>query len=665
MQWQLTSNSLILGTVAACALVITRIMSKRPIAPGSRTVPLLLVAVAVWAGADALESASIPLPQKIWCAKIAYLGIASVSPLWFLSAVEYSQHGDWLTRRIRRLLWLVPLLTIALAFTNEWHHLVWSRIVPTSPAPGAEVSYHHGPWFWLAVAYNYLLLATGTLLLLRAIRRFPQHYRGQSAVLILAAALPWAGNLLYLAGWSPAVGLDPTSAVFLLSGVAFAVGLAHYRIFDLVPVARDVLIEAMRDAVIVVDERRRIVDLNPSAQYLLGLQPGVAIGQAVASLLKHWPDLARQLQTTLEVTGEVQSCDQPPRILDVQSIALRDQAGLSSGALLMLRDVTAARHVETEIRRVQAFNERILQQMNEGIVVEDTLGTLVFVNPAAAVILGYQPEELAGQHWRTIVQPPYYAAVEAANTRREHGIGDRYEIEMVRRDGRPVVVQVTGSAQIDIATGERVGTLAVFVDITEQKRTERALQEANKQLQAQLAATEALQFELREQTIRDPLTGLYNRRYLQDTLEREVARAVRAQQPISIVMIDIDHFKQVNDAYGHQAGDQMLQELGDILQANTRREDMACRLGGDEFVVMLSRTPLDVAVTRAEAWCQAFRDRQVQYVDRPLYATLSVGIAGFPQHATSGAELLQSADKALYQAKADGRNRVSVLRLPE
>jgi diguanylate cyclase (GGDEF)-like protein len=132
-----------------------------------------------------------------------------------------------------------------------------------------------------------------------------------------------------------------------------------------------------------------------------------------------------------------------------------------------------------------------------------------------------------------------------------------------------------------------------------------------------------------------------------------------------MVMIDIDLFKQVNDAYGHQAGDRILQELGNILQEHTRREDMACRLGGDEFVVMLSNTPLDVAETRAETWCQAFLDLQVRQGDRPLYATLSAGIAGFPEHGTDGTTLLQSADQALYQAKAEGRNRVSVLRQPD
>lgn len=661
MQWQLTLNSVILGTTAGFALLIAIIMRNRRAAPGSRSIFYLLIAIAIWAGADALESAAIPISTKIWCAKVAYLGIASVPPLWFRFTLEYGRHFDRLTIRNRLLPWIVPLLTFVFAATNEWHHLVWPRIVPVGPEPGAEVTYHHGPWFWFAVIYNYALIAAGTVLLLRAIRRFPPHYYGQSVVLLFAAALPWIGNLLYLLGWSPIVGMDPTSVVFLLSGIAFAVGLARYRIFDLVPVARDLLIEAMRDGLIVVDQRRRIVDLNPAARYVLGLRQRSAIGQAAAHTLTDWPELAQRLQTTLDVNGEVQSSTQPPRTLDVQSIALHDNTGHPGGALLLLRDVTAARQAEIEIQRVQAFNERILQQMNEGIVVEDTNGILVFVNPAAAAMLGYQAEELVGLHWSTIVPALFHADVEAANKRRIQGIADRYEIEMVDRNGTSVVVQVTGSAQIDITTGTLVGTLAVFVDITEKKRTERALQEANSQLQSQLVATEALQAELREQAIRDPLTGLYNRRYLQETLEREVARVIRSHQSLSLVMIDIDHFKQVNDAYGHQAGDQMLRALGDILHQNTRRDDIACRLGGDEFVVMLAGMALDVAVSRAESWCRAFRDLHMLNDNHALHATLSAGIGVLPLHATNGTALLQSADQALYQAKAAGRNRVSVL----
>lgn len=195
-----------------------------------------------------------------------------------------------------------------------------------------------------------------------------------------------------------------------------------------------------------------------------------------------------------------------------------------------------------------------------------------------------------------------------------------------------------------------------------------ALQVAKRQLQVQQAAIKALQAELheqREQAGHDPLTGLYNRRYLEETLEREVARAVRAKQPISIVMLDIDDFKTLNDRYGHQAGDQLLCLLGDVLQARTRRDDIACRFGGDEFVVMLTGTPLEAAAERAEEWRRAIEDGQVLDAEHPLHTTLSAGIAGFPVHGPTGAELLRSADRALYQAKTEGRNRVVVLEGPE
>jgi diguanylate cyclase (GGDEF)-like protein len=172
-------------------------------------------------------------------------------------------------------------------------------------------------------------------------------------------------------------------------------------------------------------------------------------------------------------------------------------------------------------------------------------------------------------------------------------------------------------------------------------------------------ASNAVQRETLEK-VRDPLTGLYNRHYMNSTLEHELQRANRAQYPVSLIMIDLDKFKQLNDTFGHLAGDQMLQSLGSLVQSQVRLADIACRYGGEEFLIILPETHIEVAVQRAETIRSAFAELRVSYEDQTLQGTLSVGVANFPDHGLTPEQVVQAADSALYAAKANGRNQVMI-----
>jgi diguanylate cyclase (GGDEF)-like protein len=164
---------------------------------------------------------------------------------------------------------------------------------------------------------------------------------------------------------------------------------------------------------------------------------------------------------------------------------------------------------------------------------------------------------------------------------------------------------------------------------------------------------------LENQSIRDPLTGLFNRRYLEQVLERECRRAVRSHRPITVLALDVDHFKQFNDTWGHEGGDAVLRELGALLKSHFRGEDVACRLGGEEFVVLLVDANLEAGRERADQLREHVQRLQVRYRAQTLSSiTISIGLAGFPAHGSSPEGLLSAADRALYQAKKLGRNRV-------
>jgi len=170
---------------------------------------------------------------------------------------------------------------------------------------------------------------------------------------------------------------------------------------------------------------------------------------------------------------------------------------------------------------------------------------------------------------------------------------------------------------------------------------------------------------LRNESIRDPLTGLYNRRYLEEIMERETRRAVRSNQGFGVLMIDLDHFKKFNDTYGHEAGDLVLRETAAFLLRSVRAEDIVCRFGGEEFVVILPLAELKVTLARAERIRSHLRELSVFHQGQSVgVITASVGVAELPQHGATAKELLEAADAALYRAKREGRDRVAVAVLP-
>jgi signal transduction histidine kinase len=234
-------------------------------APGSGTFVVLLLAIAGWCMTAFGHWAAPTLEAKMAWARFQYIAIAAVPPLTFLFACAFV--GSWWPRRLSRaFIWLIPALTVGAAFTNDRHGALWPSV--TLAPSGSLAIYEHGWWFWVAAAHAYVLMCLGALVIARALRQSSPAYRGQFTLLLAGAVLPWAGNLAYVSGVVPIEGLDITPLLFTLSGVLFAYALSHNGLFDLVPVARDQLVDSLADAVIVLDASRRVLDLNAAARRL-------------------------------------------------------------------------------------------------------------------------------------------------------------------------------------------------------------------------------------------------------------------------------------------------------------------------------------------------------------------------------------------------------------
>ncbi|MGH8653297.1 MAG: GGDEF domain-containing protein [Gammaproteobacteria bacterium] len=166
---------------------------------------------------------------------------------------------------------------------------------------------------------------------------------------------------------------------------------------------------------------------------------------------------------------------------------------------------------------------------------------------------------------------------------------------------------------------------------------------------------------LRDRSVRDPLTRLFNRRYLEETLNRELSSCKRADQPLGVIMIDVDHFKKYNDTHGHDTGDYVLVQIADIVRSKLRAGDTPCRYGGEELVLLMPGAPKEIAAARAESVRAAVEKHELVYKDKALTGvTVSLGVAGFPGDGNTAAAVLKAADSALYVAKQSGRNRVVI-----
>lgn len=197
---------------------------------------------------------------------------------------------------------------------------------------------------------------------------------------------------------------------------------------------------------------------------------------------------------------------------------------------------------------------------------------------------------------------------------------------------------------------------------TELKATKERLHESEAALQQQVQEIQSLQVQLAEQANRDPLTGAFNRRYLDATLPRELARCRREQVPLCLILVDLDHFKVVNDNHGHAAGDIVVKALATLLQAYSRPGDLVCRYGGEEFLVMLPNMDLHTGLARAEEYRMQMANQRLTSAEGvALQVTLSAGVAAYPSHGDDETSLFRSVDTALYQAKDGGRNRVAAI----
>lgn len=876
MNWSY-ALALVISTIAAVSISI--VAWRRRAAQGANALMLLAMGIAVWTVTYSIHFMAAAPAERFFWLKATYLGVVAVPTFFLVFALQYAGQGHWVTGSRAVLLAVEPLLTLVIVWTDPWHGFFFGGEQPVG------MIMKGGAWFWVNVIYSYILILIGFIWLIHAFRHTARPLRGQAGAVLAGSALPAAANILGLLQLNPFPDLDVTPFAFTATSICLAIGLARYRLLDIVPIARDAIVESLSDGVMVLDPQARILDINRSALEMLGWDGQQVIGLLAGQAFPEFRRLFSRFSETVETRQEILLDGDPPRSLDLRISPLYDHHGRYSGRLVVAHDITQRRLAEQSEHELRVLAEalrdtaaalissrsfdEVLDHLldNVGRVVPHELATFMLLDEHdiahVARSRGYRehglqayeklmrlsvgdipnflkmietgralvvPDTRQSEDWivvsgleslrsyvgapvqvkgrvvgfldLTSLQPGFFnqghadrlqafadlAAIAIENARLfdetrqraeqmtalfdigvmvtsgldmdhvltallekckqvlpveafyvaildpETGLIDHplfYDLgeshvlpprdiakkpglsgyviktrqtlylpdaldpdtarkyDYIRAGGKPTrsyvgVPMVVGNQAVGVISMqsyqphaftsdqirllETIATQAAGViensrlyekvrrELTQRQQAERSLRKANKRLQAQLAEIEALQEKLREQVTRDPLTGLFNRRHLEEALENEFQRAGRAGGSVCLIMMDIDGFKGFNDVYGHDAGDFLLRNLGELLRKEIRRSDMACRYGGEEFLIMMPGAALERGYERAENLRTSFESLDIEHMGVKLRTTLSLGVAVYPQHGPDWKMVLHAADRAMYAAKGAGKN---------
>ena len=477
MHWQSIPYVLpVFASAVVSAWLALSAWRRRP-KPGALPFSLLMLAVAQWSLGYALELVSADLATKLFWDNVAWLGAVCAPAAWLVFALEYTGRTKLLTRRNVIILTLEPLVTLLLVWINGLHGLINNSVNLNTSGPFSSLVFTYGTWFWINIAYSYLLLLLGTLLICSLIQTFMRTaslYRGQIGALLIAVTVPWIGNALTIFGWNPFPRLDLTPFAFTITGLALASSLFRFRLLDIRPVAREVLIENMNDAVLVLDGQNRIVDLNPAAQRAFGRSASQLVGQPFTQIFSAFPHLAQRYRNVTEVDEEIVVGEgEAQRFFDLRISPLYQRNGhlTVTGRLVIVSDITERKQAERSLIESEERFRKIFEEAPIGMAVVGLDGRLLQVNKAFCKMLGYREQELSARSLSAITHPDDIGkdALLAVQTLKGAIISYKVEKRYLKKNGETLWADLTVTMLHD-QDGQAIYELAMIENIIERKR---------------------------------------------------------------------------------------------------------------------------------------------------------------------------------------------------
>ncbi|MCP4427200.1 MAG: response regulator [Chloroflexi bacterium] len=364
IHWQYSSYTLLLFISGGIALALAVYSWRQQTATGAKIFAILMLLVAEWSWGYSLELASVSLPAKLFWGKAQYLGIAFAPVAWLYLAMQYTGQDKWFDQQPHglKLLLLGPTATAVIIWFNEAHRLIWATTQMDRSDSFAMLTFTYGPWFWINMSLAYLYLALGTIILLRSFLHAQSIYKGQVGIMLIGALMPWLGNALYITGLNPFPNLDLTPFAFTLTGLVTAVGMFRFQFLKIVPIARESVIESMRNGLIVLDTQDRIVDMNPAAERITQQTVSQAIGRSFTQVLSHCSQLSGGMTNARGDIAEITTgMGDAARYYEVQTTELTNRRGRCAGRLIVLYETTERKQAEGTLQMAKATAETAVQ----------------------------------------------------------------------------------------------------------------------------------------------------------------------------------------------------------------------------------------------------------------------------------------------------------------
>lgn len=615
----------LLMSAVVCSVLAVYLWQRRS-TPGARTFLLVMAAAGVWAMLNLFEITTPSFESKLVFHNLTYLPALLIPVGWALFTAEFTGKRAWLTQKALYTLLAVPVVTLLMLWITPLTRLVQAEVRIGIAQPLPHLVEDYGWWFWVSLAYSSVLILSGIIDLAQWRSYSPRWYVRQVIILTASILLPWVGYLLGVFKANPLPFLDLAPILFAISGMLITLGALRFNLLDILPMARAAVMESMRDGVILFDEQARVVDINASAAGMIGIPPSRAVGLPVFTALAQFPQAVSQFHTESEsrLSASLFTAE-TTRYFDIRIAPLYDVHSRRTGKLVELREITEQKQDELELEKSHALLLATLEATGDGVLVVtgrdqapryNKRFTEMWRVPETTAAEMDEQQMMAFLVDQLVNPAAFYRLITKLSTQLEAESYDVLELKdgrLFERNSRPLRI------------GEkRAGRVWSFRDITEQRRSEERL---------------------RWMSTHDILTGLYNRVYF----EEEINRLEKGRQfPISMIMADVDGLKETNDVYGHQAGDALLRQAGEILRQACRAEDMVARIGGDEFGILLPQSPASVADSCIERIRNMITMSGVGENGSTL--SLSVGSAT-AENGENLRKVLRLADEAMYRVK--------------
>lgn len=341
----------------------------------------MMVGIAIWALSYGFELLSTTLDQMLFWTNFEYIGIAFFPVFWLLFLLKFTGKDRLLNSNYFYLIFLIPLITVLLVWTNQYHHLHYNSVSIDHSGPFPLLSLETGPWHIVHTSYSYLLLIWGIILLVNKFRKSDQIYRRQNLTVLIAVFIPLVANILYLVGYRPLGHIDSTPFAFIVSELFLSIGLVRFRLLDIIPIARDKVIEAMEEGLIVTDNQDRVVDLNQEIRKILRIDGNEIIGKHLSLLLPQQAELFTLIKARQEGQLQIKLLNSEI-VLEVSLNPLFENQNSYKGLILLIRDITERVEIEKKIhlQSEQLIGMNRLKDRLFSIIAHDLRGPLINLN---------------------------------------------------------------------------------------------------------------------------------------------------------------------------------------------------------------------------------------------------------------------------------------------